>query len=140
MHRDRLIQTMAVEKAQLAQAMQVGTRSVVWRLTTKVHILESKALPIGTRRRAIYNVFWDSLKTITFEGWSSFRLKAKQGMKDALSHGHARILNPAGLKKLNRKRPRRLKVSELGSSPNLLDSLSLDYFPSTIIWTIHCDA
>jgi hypothetical protein len=138
--RERLIQEMAAEKAQLIRSVQVANRSVMWSLATKVHAFENKVLPIGTRRRGIYNLLWDSLKTIIFEGWSSFRLKAKQSLKGALKSRQSRVCASTGFKTRKPKRSRRVSVSEIALPPVLSNPLVSIIIPfdNHLDYTLHC--
>lgn len=119
--RDRVIDQMAAETTRLLEVNQVAAGSVIWRLTTKLHELENRALPFGTRRRGVYNALWAGIKTILFEGWSSFSLKARHALKDGLQRSavYASLLRAVSARKA--KRYRRVRVEEL-SLPAVLST------------------
>jgi glycosyltransferase involved in cell wall biosynthesis len=55
--------------------------SLGWKIMTSLGKIVNKLLPQGTRRRKLYDLFLISLKTIIFEGWSSFIQKARQYLR-----------------------------------------------------------
>jgi len=54
--------------------------SIAWRLLTRYRRLKEKILPLGTRRRHVYDLGLFSLRIIINEGWRSFWLKFKRAL------------------------------------------------------------
>ncbi len=80
--KQKTVEEMAMEKESLYQFWLDANSSIGWRLIAKFRSLEARVMPVGTFRRSTYELFWKSIKTITFQGWSMFVLKTKEKLKE----------------------------------------------------------
>lgn len=79
--KEELIRQIGVEKERLNQFVQRVSSSLVWHLMPWHYALEDKLMPVGTRRRALYDRFMTGMKTIILDGKSSSVRKAKNQLK-----------------------------------------------------------